>query len=71
MSDQGTINFDTDWRTATVKVSVREPLAIHASKTEISVVDFLDIASRVQKEMCDHLRAAQAQMQAQLASKPA
>lgn len=71
MTDKGTINFDTDWRTATVKVSVREPLAINASKTEISVVDFLEVAARVQLEMCEHMRAAQQQMLKQLAGKPA
>ena len=67
MPDQGQIDIHTDFDTGMISIGVREPLALDTRKAEISVLDFLDLAARIQMQYVAEARKIAQHMAAQAA----
>lgn len=65
MTDRGGVNFNVDFSTGMVRVSVRPPLAINSADVDLPILDFLDIAANLQLAVNKQSREAAAQIQRQ------
>lgn len=63
-TDKGSVDFDVDFKTGLVNVTVRPPLALPSAAITVPVplIDFMEIAGRTVVEWAGQSRAAAAQM---------